>query len=311
MATSNSGAVEPQAPGRASTGAGSSSARLARWLALGLGAGHPGLRLGRPADPAPARAGRGRGLRRLHPGQPVLAAAAPGHRRALGVAHDMADALAVGLGAASTGGLASPIWLLLYPHVVAVSVRGGLALRPGDRRAGRADRHRRWPSQPGRSRWRCCTPWPSSSARSWAAPPARTSKAVQARLARGEPRTWSAGNLQLSQTRGRPRGQPPGAGEGAARLRESEERYRRLLERIQDGVVIIQDGRVAYANQVFGRHGRATAPAALVGTDFRELVPPEDRAEIGERYRALGGEPGGLRRPGDPRCAPARARRCW
>jgi signal transduction histidine kinase len=42
------------------------------------------------------------------------------------VLHDVADALAVGLGAAWSGGLGSPVWLLLYPHVVGVSVRGGL-----------------------------------------------------------------------------------------------------------------------------------------------------------------------------------------
>lgn len=46
--------------------------------------------------------------------------------RALKVAHDVADALAVGGGAVCSGGLESPVWLLLYPHVVAVSVRGGL-----------------------------------------------------------------------------------------------------------------------------------------------------------------------------------------
>jgi hypothetical protein len=42
------------------------------------------------------------------------------------VALDAVDALAVGLGAAFSGGLRSPIWLLLYPHAVAVSVRRGL-----------------------------------------------------------------------------------------------------------------------------------------------------------------------------------------
>src|SRR5436309_10107752 len=47
-------------------------------------------------------------------------------RSAWKVAHDVVDALVVGAGAAFTGGFESPIWLLLYPHVVAVSVRGGL-----------------------------------------------------------------------------------------------------------------------------------------------------------------------------------------
>jgi signal transduction histidine kinase len=42
------------------------------------------------------------------------------------VLQDVADALAVGIGAALSGGLESPIWLLLYPHVVGVSVRGGI-----------------------------------------------------------------------------------------------------------------------------------------------------------------------------------------
>lgn len=38
-----------------------------------------------------------------------------------------ADAITVGLGADFSGGLASPVWLLLYPHVVAFSLRGGPA----------------------------------------------------------------------------------------------------------------------------------------------------------------------------------------
>jgi signal transduction histidine kinase len=40
--------------------------------------------------------------------------------------HDVVDAAAVGLGAFLAGGLRGPVWLLLYPHAVAVSVRGGL-----------------------------------------------------------------------------------------------------------------------------------------------------------------------------------------
>jgi hypothetical protein len=50
----------------------------------------------------------------------------PSGRRALKVVYDVLDALAVGAGAAFLGGLESPLWLVLYPHVVAVSVRGGL-----------------------------------------------------------------------------------------------------------------------------------------------------------------------------------------
>src|SRR5262245_29548047 len=39
----------------------------------------------------------------------------------------VADGVALGLGAAYSGGLESPLWLMFYPHVVACSVRGGLA----------------------------------------------------------------------------------------------------------------------------------------------------------------------------------------
>ena len=39
---------------------------------------------------------------------------------------DLVDALAIGLGASFSGGLDSPIWLFLYPHVAAVAARRGL-----------------------------------------------------------------------------------------------------------------------------------------------------------------------------------------
>jgi signal transduction histidine kinase len=50
----------------------------------------------------------------------------PGTRRFLKVTHDVSDCLTVGAAAAFSGGMESPVWLLLYAHVVAVSVRGGL-----------------------------------------------------------------------------------------------------------------------------------------------------------------------------------------
>jgi signal transduction histidine kinase len=46
--------------------------------------------------------------------------------RAAKAVHDLVDAAAVGLGAYFAGGLRGPLWLLLYPHAVAVAVRGGL-----------------------------------------------------------------------------------------------------------------------------------------------------------------------------------------
>ncbi|HSF01798.1 MAG TPA: PAS domain S-box protein, partial [Solirubrobacterales bacterium] len=66
-------------------------------------------------------------------------------------------------------------------------------------------------------------------------------------------------------------------------LRASEDRYRRLLERIQDGVLIIQDGRIAYANAVFATMVGEPRDA-LLGRPFAELLPAEDRAELEGRY---------------------------
>lgn len=70
-----------------------------------------------------------------------------------------------------------------------------------------------------------------------------------------------------------------------SQLQESEERYRRLLGRIQDGVVIIQDGRLVYANEVFARMV-GDPEGTFLGGEFLDLVVPEDRPEIAERYRA-------------------------
>jgi PAS domain S-box-containing protein len=69
------------------------------------------------------------------------------------------------------------------------------------------------------------------------------------------------------------------------RLQESEERYRRLLGRIQDGVVIIQDGRLVYANEVFARMV-GDPEGSFLGGEFLELLLPEDRPQIAERYHA-------------------------
>ena len=52
----------------------------------------------------------------------------------------MVDVLAVGAGAYLTGGLRGPLWLFLYPQVVAVSVRA----RPHVRLHVRPDGRRGW-----------------------------------------------------------------------------------------------------------------------------------------------------------------------
>ena len=184
-----------------------------------------------------------------------------GRVRGQNVLHDVVDALVVGAGAVFTGGTASPLWLFLYPHIVAVSVRGGLAyamamavldgviviglgeLGPASSFSGLFALSLVWCGFMGGT--------------------------VSSYLHEVQTRLGQANASLLAQN---------------DELRDSEERYRHLLERIQDGVVILSEGRIAYVNSVFARLAGDT-PAGLVGSDFQELLPAEDHKEILERYR--------------------------
>ena len=203
-------------------------------------------------------------------------------RRGLKIAHDVADVGAVAVGAFFSGGLTSPVWLLFYPHVVAVSVRGGLryALAFGALDALLLVGLALASDQPlgmlhALTLLFCAFMGGTTSS---------YVKAMQARLSQVNA-DLSAANERLSHTVDAQLLSQRDQAEALDQLRESEERYRRLLGRIQDGVVIIQDGRLAYANEVMGGI-LGDDPAALVGADFRELVVPEDRREVAERYRA-------------------------
>ena len=66
-----------------------------------------------------------------------------------------------------------------------------------------------------------------------------------------------------------------------AQLREGEKRYRGLLERVQDAVLIIQDGRVAYANQPCG-HDCEAPPRSWDSTCSAWC--PAYRRELWEQY---------------------------
>lgn len=75
-----------------------------------------------------------------------------------------------------------------------------------------------------------------------------------------------------------------------AALRESEERYRTVVENANEGINIVQDGRVVYMNPKL---------AAMTGRPFQEIksrqfidfVHPDDRAMVMDRYRRrLAGE---------------------
>src|SRR5262245_15892119 len=258
---------------------------LNRWLLLGLGV----LALSYLRGAAGVQAGRALAIGAAYA---AFAAAAqlwqarrPGRHRGLKVTHDVIDALAIGAGAACTGGMRSPVWLFLYPHIVAASARGGLgyALAMGMLDAvivlglGQLDPGSRSGSLSGLH----------AVALLWCGFIGGTVSSylheVQARLAEA--------NASLQQQNERLGATLLAAEESRARqeqalqhVRESEERYRHLLERIQDGVVILSEGRIVYVNNVFARMAGDTA-AGLVGADLQELLAPEDRQEILERYR--------------------------
>ena len=71
---------------------------------------------------------------------------------------------------------------------------------------------------------------------------------------------------------------------GAAEaLRLSEEKYRTLIDNIQDGVFIIQDAEMKFANEAFARMVGYTVEE-IIGMDFRELIAPEDSEMVADRY---------------------------
>jgi PAS domain S-box-containing protein len=253
---------------------------LSRWVSLGLGLVGLALFWSDPdTRPIPALAvGVGYGV---FAGAAALWQRVRVRSRGLRVLHDVVDALAVGLGAYLTGGFSSPVWLLLYPHVVAISVRGGLRYALG---MGLLDAvivlvlgqltGGNFAAIYAISILWCAFMGGATSS---------YLHAIQARLARLNEDLQSK-NVQLTDSvtaHEQARGEQEAA---LARLSDSEQRYRRLLERIQDGVLILTERRVAYVNQVMARMA-GDSPDGLIGADFRELVPPESRTDISERYR--------------------------
>jgi PAS domain S-box-containing protein len=67
-------------------------------------------------------------------------------------------------------------------------------------------------------------------------------------------------------------------------LRESEEKYRTLIDNNRNGVFIIQDGKMHFVNDAFAKMvGYSTDE--IKGMDFKELIAPEDLETVADRYR--------------------------
>ena len=73
-------------------------------------------------------------------------------------------------------------------------------------------------------------------------------------------------------------------------LLESEEKYRNLVERANDGIVIIQDGIMKYLNPSLAEMGGYTVQE-ITGTPFTDYLHPAERPMVVDRYnRRVSGE---------------------
>ncbi len=73
-------------------------------------------------------------------------------------------------------------------------------------------------------------------------------------------------------------------------LKQSEEKYRMVVENIQDGVFIIQDAKIRYVNEAFARTA-GYKTEEMVGREFGKFIAPEDLEFVVDRYqRRLKGE---------------------
>ncbi len=70
-------------------------------------------------------------------------------------------------------------------------------------------------------------------------------------------------------------------------LRESEERYRRLVELSPESIVVVADDEIVYVNAAGVRLFGAASAAELRATPLIELVQAEDRPRIAEGLRGL------------------------
>ena len=67
-------------------------------------------------------------------------------------------------------------------------------------------------------------------------------------------------------------------------LRESEEKYRNVVERANDGVLILQDGEVRFANSHLAEL-RGCTVSEIMNTPFTDYIHPDDLDKVADRYR--------------------------
>ncbi|MCX5855633.1 MAG: PAS domain S-box protein [Deltaproteobacteria bacterium] len=73
-------------------------------------------------------------------------------------------------------------------------------------------------------------------------------------------------------------------------LRESEERYRSLVEKVNEGIFVAQDGIIKFINRT-GVEISGYSAQEIISKPFLEIIHPDDRVMVRERYlRRLKGE---------------------
>jgi len=72
--------------------------------------------------------------------------------------------------------------------------------------------------------------------------------------------------------------------QGEQALKESEEKYRNLVERANDGILIVQGGIIVYMNQSLGKICGYTVKEAT-GTSFTDYIHPKELSKVAERYK--------------------------
>ncbi len=78
-----------------------------------------------------------------------------------------------------------------------------------------------------------------------------------------------------------------GGQRSASELRESEERYRKLVELLPDAIMVHSQGKVEYLNAAGARLWGGDSPRVFVGMSYWDLVHPDDRAFVQERVHRI------------------------
>lgn len=105
------------------------------------------------------------------------------------------------------------------------------------------------------------------------------------------PRVWTEAESRLMQEIGRRLADGLTSLSTQRNLKESEEKYRAVVENASDAILVAQDGKVAFVNDQAARLAVCTKEE-LQSAPFLDFVHPDDRAKVAERHhdRLVGGE---------------------